>query len=150
MKLEDEIQMKGFKSAGHRVGLEIMYTGNWLYEKVNTLLKPYGVSEQQYNVLRILKGQKGSPINLLSIQERMIHKMSNTTRLVEKLKIKGFVQRETCETNRRMVEITITDEGLELLDFLDPIMKVNMKDAIERLTKKESDQLCSLLEKFRG
>jgi len=150
MKLEDEIKTKGFSTPKHKVGLDIMFTGNWLYEKINLLLKPYGISEQQYNVLRILKGQKGKPLNLCAIQERMIHKMSNTTRLVEKLRLKSLVERVTCEDNRRKVEITITNEGLELLKYLDPILKANINSSFERLTTKEAEQLSSLLEKVRG
>lgn len=149
MKLEDEIKTRTFPTPHHKVGLDIMFTGNWLYEKINLLLKPYGISEQQYNVLRILKGQRGNPINLYAIQERMIHKMSNTTRLVEKLRLKGLVERVTCEDNRRMVEITITKEGVELLRYLEPIMKANMSSTFERLSRKEAEQLSNLLEKVR-
>ena len=150
VRLEEEIQMKDFSSPTHKVGLEIMFTGYWLSDNVSSLLKPYGISVEQYNVLRILKGQKGKPINLFSIQERMIHKMSNTTRLVEKLRLKALIERVTCANNRRMVEITITDEGLELLKYLDPIMKANMQSTFALLTTKEAKQLSSLLQKVRG
>ena len=141
--------MKGFQSPQHKVGLDVMFTGNWLFEKINLVLKPYGISEQQYNVLRILKGQNGNPINLFSIQERMIHKMSNTTRLVEKLRLKGLVERIICEDNRRKVEITITEEGVELLKFLDPIMQATLGETIEKLTRKEAELLSALLQKIR-
>jgi len=126
-----------------------MLTANLLTERVNTVLKPYGISEQQYNVLRVLEGQRGNPINLRSIQERMIYKMSNTTRLVEKLKQKGLVERVICEDNRRMVEITITNGGIELLKYLAPIMKVHIISSFENLKAKEANQLTALLEKIR-
>jgi len=127
-----------------------MLTANLLTERVNTVLKPYGISEQQYNVLRVLEGQRENPINLRSIQERMIYKMSNTTRLVEKLKQKGLVERVICEDNRRMVEITITNEGIELLKYLAPIMKVHITSSFENLNVKEAEKLTALLEKIRG
>ena len=149
MRLEDEIKVKSFPTPFHKVGLSIMFTGNWLFERVNAILKPYGISEQQYNVLRILQGQKGNPINLCSIQERMIHKMSNTTRLVEKLRQKNLVERVICEDNRRMVEITITSEGSELLKYLEPTMKMHMSSSFENLSTKEAETLSNLLEKVR-
>ena len=148
MKSADEIIR--FPTPFHKAELSIMFTGNWLFERVNAVLKPYGISEQQYNVLRILEGQKGNPINLYSIQERMIYKMSNTTRLVEKLRQKGLVERVICEDNRRMVEITITNEGIELLKYLAPIMKVHISSSFENLNAKEAEQLTALLEKIRG
>jgi len=150
MKLKRNIKLGVISTPRHKVGLDIMVTGNWLYEKINLLLKPYGISEQQYNVLRILKGQNGKPIHLCSIQERMIHKMSNTTRLVEKLRLKGLVERVTCEGNRRKVEITITCAGLELLEYLKPIINANMNSSFGRLTAEEAEQLSLLLEKVRG
>lgn len=149
LKIEREIKVKSFPTPQQKVGIEVMFTGNWLLEKVNLLLKPYGISEQQYNVLRILKGQKGDPINLCSIQERMIHKMSNTTRLVEKLRLKGLVERIICEVNRREVEISITEDGLELLKYLEPIMKANISDTMGKLTKTEAEKLSALLQKIR-
>ena len=138
-----------FSTPFHKAGLSLMLTANLLTERVNTVLKPYGISEQQYNVLRVLEGQRGNPINLRSIQERMIYKMSNTTRLVEKLKQKGLVERVICEDNRRMVEITITNGGIELLKYLAPIMKVHIISSFENLKAKEANQLTALLEKIR-
>jgi DNA-binding MarR family transcriptional regulator len=139
-----------FPTPFHKAGLSLMLTANLLTERVNTVLKPYGISEQQYNVLRVLEGQRGNPINLRSIQERMIYKMSNTTRLVEKLKQKGLVERVICEDNRRMVEITITNEGIELLKYLAPIMKVHITSSFKNLNVKEAEKLTALLEKIRG
>mgnify|MGYP001803271434 CR=1 FL=1 len=94
-----------------KVIVNLLHTENWMMDKINLELKPFDVSIQQFNVLRILKGQKGKPANLSTIQERMVNKMSNTTRLVDKLIAKEFVTRITCPSNRRKVEITITKQG---------------------------------------
>ena len=130
--------------------LSIMFTGNWLSDRMNSLLKPWGISDQQYNVLRILKGQKGKPINLYMIRERMIHRMSNATRLVEKLRKKGFVQREICESNRRMVEIVITKEGLQALNEINEVVDLHREVTNKKLTNEEATILGHLLDKLRA
>ena len=150
MKLEEAIKTKNFESEYHRAALNIMFTANWMGEQVLALMKKYGLSEQQYNVLRILRGQKGKPANLFTIQERMIHKMSNATRLVEKLRLKGLVERITCEDNRRMVEITITKKGLNLLEEMQPYMSENHNQMFNQLSEKEAKQLSDLLDKMRS
>ena len=97
----------------------ILKAGNKAEEFLGNTLKPFDISLQQFNVLRILRGRKGKPANLQTVQKRMIHKMSNTTRLVDKLIIKKLVVRKTCKENRRKIEITITDLGLDVLSNLD-------------------------------
>lgn len=113
-------------------------------------LKPYDLSIEQYNVLRILRGQKGNPINLQDIQERMINKMSNTTRLVDKLLKKDFVKRITCKNNRRKVEISITKTGLEILKELDPRIDGTESKITSPLNPKELKQLNNLLLKLNN
>ena len=149
MKLEKELKMATFESPHHRASLNVLFTSYWLGEKFATLNKKYDISEQQYNVLRILRGQKGNPINLMDIQGRMIQKSSNVTRLVEKLRQKGLVERVLCEENRRKVEITITNKGLKLLDKMTPAMKKHQKELFKTLTNKEASQLGDLLDKMR-
>ena len=149
MKIEAQLRTKKFASVHDRAVVSTMFTGNWLADNVNGILKPWGISEQQYNVLRILRGQKGQPVNLFVIQERMIHRMSNATRLVEKLRQKGLVKREICESNRRMVEITITSTGNDLLLELDQALE-EYRDSIKRkLTIEEAKLLGDLLDKIR-
>ena len=114
------------------------------------ITKPYDISEQQYNVLRILRGQKGKPVNLMDIQDRMLHKTSNATRLVEKLRQKGMVERILCVQNRRKVEISITKKGLEVLAELDPVLNTKDNEMFKTLTKKEANLLGDLLDKLRG
>lgn len=150
MKLEDELRMEKFKTEQQRATLNILFTSTWISEKTNDCFKPFGVSQEQYNVLRILKGQKGKPANLSTIQERMIHRMSNATRLVEKLKLKGYVNRVICEDNRRKVEITITDKGMELLEQIDPKLVQTELTLFDNLSEKETKDIADLLDKLRG
>lgn len=141
--------MEKFKSEFQRAMLNIMFTAYWLEDQSAEVFKSYGISMQQYNVLRILRGQKGKPANLFLIQDRMIHKMSNATRLVEKLRLKGYVKRVTCEENRRKVEITITDKGLHMLDEIEPKIRKSEADTFSSLTEKDAIQLGRLLDKLR-
>lgn len=149
MRLEDELKQEKFKSEYQRAMLNVIFTAYWLEDKSHEIFKGYAISMQQYNVLRILRGQKGKPVNLFLIQDRMIHKMSNATRLVEKLRLKGYVKRTTCEANRRKVEITITDKGLQFLDEIEPKIKKSETDMFSNLTEKEAVQLGRLLDKIR-
>ncbi len=132
-----------------KVILNIMYTQNVINDKFSELMKPYDLSGEQYNVLRILRGQKGCPANMCVIQERMLAKNSNTTRLIDKLLLKDFVTREVCPDNRRKIEVLITQKGLDVLAELDP--KVNEHEQIfaANLNKEEVQQLNTLLEKYR-
>jgi len=111
-------------------------------------LKPFDMSEQQFNVLRILRGQKQKPANLSTINERMVTKMSNTTRLVDKLIAKGYVDREVCAENRRKVEITITKEGLDILVELDKVMEQTEEELLKNFNEKELQTLNQLFDKF--
>ena len=117
-------------------------------ENINSALKPFDISLQQFNVLRILRGQKGVPANLNTINERMVTKMSNTTRLVDKLIIKDFVARQICEKNRRKVEIFITETGLEALHEMDAVMTQTEHKLLEGFTENELTQLNDLLHKL--
>lgn len=123
-----------------------------VYNKINDeiafALKPFEISVQQFNVLRILKGQKGKPANLSTINERMVTKMSNTTRLVDKLILKDYVQRKLCPHNRRKVEITITNNGLVLLDKLNDILNKSERKILENFNDSELKELNKLLDKF--
>ena len=129
--------------------LNLMFTQNVISEKFNEILKPFDLSPEQFNVLRILRGQKGNPVNMFTIQQRMIAKTSNTTRLVDKLLLKDLVIREICSENRRKMEITITDKGLKLLASLDPIVKEHEKRIAKNLTVTELELLNELLDNFR-
>ena len=150
MKLEEELKMSEIVDTYHRATLNVIFTGAWMNEHMNSLLKPHGISEQQYNILRILRGQKGKALNLQQISERMIHKMSNTTRLVEKLRVKGYIDRKVCPENRRKVDISILPAGLSLLELVATVVDAGNKVIEKNLTPKEAKTLATLLDKFRG
>ena len=126
MKLEDEIKQTKFKSEYQKLFINILFTSNWLMSKDNVVLKPYGISIQQYNILRILKGQhpKSASINLLI--ERMLDKNSNASRLVDKLENKNLVIRTECPADRRKVDVVISEEGIALLETLSGKMEKSM------------------------
>jgi DNA-binding MarR family transcriptional regulator len=126
-----------------------MFSQNVIADAFNDILKSFDLSVEQFNVLRILRGQKGKPANMCIIQERMIAKTSNTTRLVDKLLLKGLVNREVCEENRRKMEITITKKGMELLAELDPKIEAHEELFAQNLTSEEINLLNLLLEKYR-
>lgn len=147
--IEEQIKTKELPLA-RKLSINIIYTANWVNELIGEALKPFDVSLQQFNVLRILRGQKGKPANLSTIQDRMVSKMSNTTRLVDKLIGKELVNRNTCPTNRRKVDITITTLGLSLLDTIDPIIK-DVEEQITKNTKTyELEQLNNMLNNLRN
>ncbi|MCL6259758.1 MarR family transcriptional regulator [Aquiflexum sp. TKW24L] len=149
MKLEDEIQQKEFKDEHNKAIVNILFTHSFIVTKQNSLFKPFGLSPEQYNVLRILRGQNGNPITVSSIQDRMLNKMSNASRLVEKLKQKGLLERNECPLDRRQVDIMITDKGLELLNQLQEEILIQ-NQALIQLEKEEVKQLNMLLDKLRG
>ncbi|GGD31222.1 MULTISPECIES: MarR family winged helix-turn-helix transcriptional regulator [Flavobacterium] len=149
MKIEEIIKSNSALSIEKRTVLNIMYSQNVIADKFNELLKSSDLSSEQFNVLRILRGQKGKPANMCVIQERMIAKTSNTTRLVDKLLLKGLVIREVCEVNRRKMEITITEKGLQLLSELDPKIEAHENLFAKNLTSTELENLNILLEKYR-
>lgn len=148
-RLEDALKMEKIDSPTKRAIMNVLYTGYWLTDIANELLKPFGISEQQLNVLRILSMQKNKSLNLQDILERMMHKMSNATRLVEKLRLKGLVTREICAINRRRVEINITNKGLKLLEKVDKILMEHQNEFQKKLTQKEFNQLSDLLDRLR-
>lgn len=129
--------------------LNILYTQNCISDQFYEILKPFDISAEQFNVLRILRGQKGSPANMCLIQERMLAKTSNTTRLVDKLLLKDLVTREVCQKNRRKIEVLITTKGLELLIELDPLVIAHENSFSDNLKNDELLQLNILLEKYR-
>jgi DNA-binding MarR family transcriptional regulator len=149
MKLEDEIKQKSFASSYHRMVVNIMFTGNWVQKELSALLRPFGLSLQQHNVLSILRGQYPRPCTLGMIQERMLDRMSNATRLVDKLLEKGLADRCQCPENRRKVDILITPAGLELLKQTDPVLQ-HIPDRYAQLSPEEAALLGQLLDKVRA
>lgn len=128
--------------------LSILKTSLRINKKLNDVFKKYQISEQQFNILRILRGQRGKPSSLTTIQKRMVHLMSNTTRLVDKLILKDFVSRETCKLNRRKIDIFITDKGLKFLDEINPIIDKSEELMTTNLSEEEKNILTKLLNKI--
>lgn len=149
MRLEDEIKQKKFKSEHYKLVLNLIYTGNWIQIDSLRFFKKYGLSSQQYNILRILRGQHPNPVNLGLIQERMLDKNSNASRLVDKLKLKKLVERKESKVDRRQIDLTITEKGLELLKEIDPEVD-KLKSSYGKLTDEEAKLLNDLLDKLRG
>ena len=149
MKIEDEIKSTIPINIAKKVLLNVTFTKNVISDKFQEIMKPYDLSSEQYNVLRILRGQKGTPANMCVIQERMISKSSNTTRLIDKLLIKEMVTRKECPDNRRKIEILITAKGLEILQKLDPLVIEYEEKFAANLTNTELENLNFLLEKYR-
>jgi DNA-binding MarR family transcriptional regulator len=148
MSLEDDIQQEKFQNEHQKASINILFTGNWLYTINAAWLKKFGITPEQFNVLRILRGSHPKTLMLAEITQRMLDKSSNCTRLVEKLRQKGFVNREICEDNRRQVDISITDKGLQLLKKIDADTP-DWNNAIEKLSKTEAKELNRILDKLR-
>ena len=148
-KIEDAIQQKEFKDQFNKAVVNLIFTHSYLVTAQNSLFKPHDLSPEQYNVLRILRGQNGVPTTVSSIQDRMLNKMSNASRLVEKLKLKDLVRRDECPSDRRQVDVVITEKGLELLSQLEVQVEESNRTFV-KLTSEEAAQLNDLLDKLRG
>jgi DNA-binding MarR family transcriptional regulator len=149
MTIEEVIKSTVKMDNAKKVILNIMYTQNVIQDNFNELMKPYDLSGEQYNVLRILRGQKGNPANMCVIQERMLAKTSNTTRLVDKLLLKELVTRNVCPDNRRKIEVLITQKGLDVLKELDPKVDEHERAFANNVSPEELELLNTLLEKYR-
>ena len=149
MSIETAIKSIHKMGINTKTVINLMYTSRIMEEAIAAVLKPYDLSIQQYNVLRILRGQKGNPANLSTLQERMVDRSSNTTRLVDKLIKKGWVKRNVCAQNRRKVEIFITEEGLAILQELDPITEENNNKIVSNLSTDQLEGLNTLLDLLR-
>lgn len=150
MTIENIIKSSTALALPKRTVLNILYTQNVIHDKFSEVLKPFDISGEQFNVLRILRGQKGCPANMSLLQERMLAKTSNTTRLVDKLLLKELVTRKVCPENRRKVEVLITSKGLDLLTELDPLVDQHEACFTSNLSNEELEMLNFLLEKFRN
>lgn len=149
MKLEDEIyQHKGFQDQWEKLVLNIIFTGNWINTYQHHQLKQYDLTPEQYNILRILRGQHPEPASVNLLKARMLNKMSNASRLVEKLRQKGFTKREECQRDRRQVEVCITDKGLELLKTIEN-QELTPKQRFQHLSEEEASQVNDLLDRLR-
>ncbi|WP_350291165.1 MarR family transcriptional regulator [uncultured Croceitalea sp.] len=148
MNVEEIIKTNKEMSIETRTIIHLSLVNSRLNEAMTNALKPFDVSLQQFNVLRILRGQNGSPANLSTLNERMVTKMSNTTRLVDKLLLKGFVDRKICPTNRRKIEICITTNGEESLLEMDKAVELAEVEVLAGFSHQDLEELNNLLDKF--
>ena len=149
MKLEDEISSSKFTSSYHKAIVDILYTYGWITNLLKERLDDRDITLQQYNILRILRGQFPNPATVNLLRDRMLDKMSDASRIVERLHKKGLLSRMANEKDRRAVDILISKQGLAILQELDVAM--DMDEVLkENLTVDEAAKLCNLLDKFRG
>jgi DNA-binding MarR family transcriptional regulator len=149
MSLEKEIHQKEFRNEYHKAIINILHTYNYMVGKMNDLFKNYEITRQQYNVLRILRGQHPGHASIFLIRDRMLDKMSDASRIVERLRLKDLVSREYGSKDKRSVEVTITQKGLQLLDVMEA--EVNKLEVLlMHVDEEEIQQLNSVLDKIRA
>ena len=149
MEIGKEIKQTKFKNEYQKMLINIFFTSGWLNQKHACKLKPFGISSQQYNILRILRGQHPKPATVNLLIERMLDKNSNASRLVEKLRLKKLVERAVCPDDRRAVNVAITKKGLDLLIKLDELEE-SFIEGLQKLSEQEAEQINLLLDKLRG
>jgi DNA-binding MarR family transcriptional regulator len=150
MSIETDIKQKKFRSAYQKLFINLVYTSNWLEYRQMELFKHYDLTLPQYNVLRILRGQQSNAIKVSDIADRMLDKNSNTSRLVDKLLAKGWAERTSCPSDRRAVDVVITEPGLDLLAKLDPMLEESEMKMSASITSEEAEYMSTLLDKLRG
>ncbi|MEK6547845.1 MAG: MarR family transcriptional regulator [Bacteroidota bacterium] len=149
MGISEDLKQNKFRTPTSKAIVNIIYTGNWVLQQQHELLKPFGLTIQQYNVLRILRGQQNNPITVLGITERMLDKMSNASRLVDKLLEKNLVLRRECPHDRRAVDVIILPAGLTLLEEIDQV-QLNWEQNFHGISLEKMDQMNEILDEFRN
>lgn len=147
MGIEKDINQYQFRNDYQRAEVNLIYTCNWINEKLKQIIDEADITTQQYNILRILRGSK-NPISTLQIRDRMLDKMSDTSRIVDRLVKKGLAEKTTCIADKRLVDIRISEKGLVLLEHLD-IRNTDIDNIMHNLTEEEALQLSYLLDKVR-
>ena len=148
MGIEKDIHQVKFKNARQKAMLNILFTYGWVLERIKGFLAREDITHQQYNILRILRGSHPEPLSTLQIRERMLDKMSDTSRIVDRLVVKGLVKKTISSKDKRLVDVTITERGQKLLKKLD--MESDQMDAVmNNLSEKDAEMLSLLLDKLR-
>lgn len=149
MKLEDEIKQSKFKDEYHKLLVNLMFTTSWLNIRQIHFFKKFDISPQQYNLLRILRGQYPNPASVNLLIERMLDKQSNASRLVDKLDAKGLVKRKKCKEDKRQVDVVLSAKGVNLLEQIDKDID-NLDSIMSNLTPAEAKKVSDLLDKMRA
>lgn len=148
MGIEKDILQNKFTSARQKAMINLLYTYGWVIEKIKDFLAAEDITHQQFNILRILRGSSPQPLSTLQIRERMLDKMSDTSRIVDRLIAKGLVKKTTCPADKRLVDILITSKGQKLLEKIDAETD-HIEEIMGNLSEKDADLLSSLLDKLR-
>jgi DNA-binding MarR family transcriptional regulator len=148
MSIDKDINQSKFRNEYQKSVINLIYTYNWMMERMRGILEVGQVTSQQYNILRILRGAQ-QPLSTLQIRQRMLDKMSDTSRIVDRLIIKNLVKKVVNKSDRRLVDITITAKGLKLLEKMDPL-NLEMEAIFSNLGETEAKQFNKLLDKIRG
>jgi DNA-binding MarR family transcriptional regulator len=147
MGIEQDIQQTNFRNEYQKLGINIMYTANWLNEKISSILSQEDITQQQYNILRILRGAE-KPLSTLQIRARMLDKMSDTSRIVDRLVAKELVEKNTCPTDKRLVDIVISKKGFAILEKLDQLNH-HLDSLMKSINEKEAITMNQLLDQLR-
>jgi DNA-binding MarR family transcriptional regulator len=147
MGIEQDIQQPNFRNEFQKMGINLLFTANWLNEQIGKMLSEEGVTQQQYNILRILRGS-ATPLSTLKIRERMLDKMSDTSRIVDRLIAKELVVKNTCEKDKRLVDITLSPKGLNLVDQLDQYNE-RIDALLKGINESEAQMMNQILDKIR-
>jgi DNA-binding MarR family transcriptional regulator len=147
MGIEQDIQQPNFRNEFQKMGINLLFTANWLNEQIGKMLSEEGVTQQQYNILRILRGS-ATPLSTLKIRERMLDKMSDTSRIVDRLIAKELVVKNTCEKDKRLVDIILSPKGLGLVDQLDQYNE-RIDALLKGINESEAKTMNQILDKIR-
>ena len=148
MGISEEIKQSKFVNNRQKAAINLIYTSNWLTEKLRCFLSTEDLTPQQFNVLRILRGSHPEPLSTLQIRERMLDKMSDTSRIVDRLIKKGLVEKKTCKADKRLVDILISDEGLTTLDRLDK-HPGEINEQLRGISEEDASILSDILDRAR-
>ena len=149
MTLEKDISQRNFRNLNQKSMVNLIYTYHWVVEKIKDLLSAENITLQQYNILRILRGSFPEPLSTLQIRDRMLDKMSDTSRIVDRLVVKGLAQKNISKTDKRLVDVIITEEGKALLTKLD-LHNEELDSIANALSQEEMNILKNLMDKLRG
>ncbi|MFZ4057245.1 MAG: MarR family winged helix-turn-helix transcriptional regulator [Ferruginibacter sp.] len=147
MSIDNDIQQSRFKSEHQRAMVNLIYTYNWTTEQLKQLLDKEDLTMQQFNILRILRGSD-KPLSTLQIRERLLDKMSDTSRIVDRLVLKGLVKKNVCKADKRLVDVNISEKGKKLLQKLD-LQEDKIEAIVGALSESEAQTLNTLLDKIR-
>ena len=148
MSIEKDISQSKFRNEYQKSAINLIFTYNWMNEKMKSIFEREDITSQQFNILRILRGA-GNPLSTLQIRQRMLDRMSDTSRIVDRLLAKGLVKKNTCESDKRLVDVVITEKGHQLLQHLDQI-EGEMDALFNNITTEEAKTLNTLLDKIRS